>query len=69
MRLWTPKRKNSFFVYLTFITAKFLVPGAAAAASGATAPSSFSMIDALVVAKAAQAFVGSPALGTGKSLR
>jgi hypothetical protein len=50
--------------------AKFLVPdAAAAAASGATAPSPFSMIDALVVAEAAQGFVGPPALGAGKSLR
>ncbi len=59
-----------FFAYFDFISwPKFLVPDAAAAASGATAPSLFSMIDALVVAKAAHTFVGPPALGTGKSLR
>jgi hypothetical protein len=49
--------------------AEILVPdAAAAAASGATTTTPFSMIDALVVAKAAHAFVGPPALGTGKSL-
>ncbi len=58
-----------FFAYLTFNMAKFLVPDAAAAASGATTTTPFSMIDALVVAKAAHTFVGPPALGTGKSLR